>query len=293
MDMNRRSPWSSAFIAFLSGAALALTVAACGGPDDDAGQEPRTSGAAGGGGKEDGSTLQNVCDAIAKARCEGIQPCCDARDLEFNRQQCESRIRNECYDLRDAVHRGSADFDPSQIDACLDASKAAFEQCAYDSLTEMARESAKVDESCLLVFPGKVELGEACEQATDCKLLSNGSLPVCNHDNRCEALPEPLKEGEPCVDLDVFSYCEFSLYCDSDTGKCEKRKEAGEVCDVEYLECAPGLGCDEASETCTPLELKELGESCSVGGECASQACDDGECVRPSVAHEEVCGSGL
>lgn len=61
--------------------------------------------------------------------------------------------------------------------------------------------------------------------------------------------------------------------------------QVGDLCDEDLVfECMADLYCDGATGMCTPM--LSVGSTCADSGECTSQFCDRGICIRTPIADE-------
>lgn len=119
---------------------------------------------------------------------------------------------------------------------------------------------------CSLAY-GTSELGQPC---VEYGLFDDCAAGLACRDGVCVDPCAPLGEGDDCFFSDLD--CGPGLYCNFDTGVCERLAGEGEPCASEF-DCAEGLYCDFGAEVC--VDLPELGEPCpnfvcAPGLECAS-----------------------
>lgn len=260
MTIRRRFP--SAFTFLLASAALALGAVACSDSADDA-PSSQTDGRGEGGG-EDGYTLDNVCDAIAKKSCAAMASCCEKADLAYDEAACEDGGRRACLGEVAKVRAGKLSFDASAVDECIEVLRKSSDKC------EMTAQEAAFDfaiRACLRVFPGAIEEGASCSDDNECKPDTSGAMVVSCENGVCHTEPafEELGEGGDCG---VSAVCARGLYCapDPDYGH-------------GYV-CAPA---------------KDLGEACESFDECLSWACEEGTCApakKKFIVDAETCSGG-
>jgi hypothetical protein len=105
------------------------------------------------------------------------------------------------------------------------------------------------------------DLGEACDFGDDCRFGAVCASGICVAEE-CVA-----RAGEPCGQT-----CEAGTTCDSDTFLCTSLPGAGEPC--VSAQCAPPYVCgrsDTPDGVC--VRLRENGEPCQAGTDCASSFC--------------------
>lgn len=169
--------------------------------------------------------------------------------------------------------------------------------------------SAGADERCGLVDLGDGPRVVECDPGLACRASPPGEY-------RCVGASP---DGAPCgVGCRAGSFCDAGVCapragahapvpvgapCDTPDGDCERQhrttcvdgvctevgRAAGQRCDPHWFEsstgirverCDPGLACDEASsERC--VEVRPVGDACSIDVGCESSCCVDGAC-RPS-----------
>lgn len=122
------------------------------------------------------------------------------------------------------------------------------------------------------VCADRLDVGEAC--AFDAQCVADA---VCRN-GQCESLDvcaraAPL--GGPCIS----GGCADGATCDSRTHTCVALPDVGAPC-TSPVNCPPNLRCDLQLMQCGPG--KADGDSCSVGFECANNACVQGICGAPA-----------
>lgn len=204
--------------------------------------------------------------------------------------------------INGSINAGRTSFDAKAAQRCVDALEA--EECT------------EADIACEEILVGRVPIGEACRDSSECA----GSA-YCSSDLDCPGTC--VAQGGPGDDCTLFDYdaCEVGLDCvledGSDYGVCGRLKANGESCEY-YDECqsynceatddgyrcadfpeeftkGPGEPCDYDEDcelglycpqgSCTPAAA--LGEACSVytipcsrEGYCALESGNDGICVK-------------
>jgi len=147
------------------------------------------------------------------------------------------------------------------------------------------------------VCSAPAELGDACEDGSDCALYLACREGVCS---------ELKRAGEPCTlhgeclqwhscvqgacqeicGLKVQSIgepCAFDLhcrdaFCDPDTSMCAALQAVSAPCSSSE-QCAAGLFCDPASDTCAARGGD--GAACQLHDACTSDFCNEQQCQQP------------
>ena len=135
--------------------------------------------------------------------------------------------------------------------------------------------------------------GAACDSSWQC--LSGACDDVCVR----QPLTAGAGEGQACAsEGSSLVLCSQGLWCNEDSGTCEKPIAAGAACDDDDDVCVAGhfcvaTGADRgatASRRCLPLRVQPLGAACDLDGASGDSfrvcdlihvdACVDGTCVH-------------
>lgn len=199
--------------------------------------------------------------------------------------------------LTQAVADGRVRFDADAAGRCLNALEELG--CGGDELDAVVFQQGLRGgpAACAGVYVGKVRNYDPCLSSEECA----GDNSVCGYPppsicmdaccvGSCRDLGSPPKIGEACtgsceasaycaVDPETFAFtvctakaelgascegnvaCADDLYCEGDTGRCERRRKAGESC--ADGPCERGLRCYELDGVRTCRTLPDEGERCS------------------------------
>src|SRR6478736_929250 len=123
--------------------------------------------------------------------------------------------------------------------------------------------------------------GAACEASADCKF---GLVCAGGH------CGQPSAPGSKC-DLSGSVLCSAGAFCVA--GSCKPNGAAGQACDpFDQCDSSHGLTCSNA--TCMPLNVAELGASCSseTNARCAGGTfCGDAKTCEAAAAEGEPCSN--
>lgn len=229
-----------------SGAALALTFAACSSNSNDESNTDGPGGGGGAGGNGPGDinyTLDNVCEHLARKECAAAQSCCESSGIGYDQAACEAASRKACGKTVAKVRAGKMTFDPIAVDGCLAAVAKRYGKC---ELTILEDWDVYGTGACWSVFEGTVGEGGACEDVEECAVPTEEDTTVFCLTGTCDWGPISYYEGGKGEDCGIMkAYCERGLYCapvsDPESaypGKCADAKKVGEACEgVESDEC--------------------------------------------------------
>ena len=292
-------------------AALALTLAACGGGGN-------------------GIAFADLEVAARTATCNYLVACQSMPD----QATCQATLRSQesfFPTMRVDIAAGRVKYDPTAARACIDA-LAGLRSCTRIAVNSVfgAAESA-----CDLVFSGTLPTGSACFFEEECigndtctkscatsgccegtcaagptSVPAGGDCPdpvtqVCAEGTACQQDPQTLalictKLLPPGASCMSSSACGYPYFCDSPNpsaqpGVCAAPPDRGQNCGVAYLCNDLRDSCDTATSICTANA--PVGGSCATGsGQCVGYAqCDGTTCLaqgRPGESCAEQGGPG-
>ena len=236
---------------FLTGSALAAVLVGCGGVS--------------------GIPIEKTATDFSKAICSAAYKCCTPDTLMGNsaagmsEAECEMKtadnFRSQLQTMQDSENHGRSKFDQKQVDACLDALRAA----SCETLTSIRTLSGIPECNSTFATP-EVFVGGTCGQDFECM------NSVC--------LKQPMAwegtcgEGAPIGASCTTDHCAQNLYCDPRDGNidtdsvCVQEQDIGGPC-VDGFDCksrvcaASGSG---GGMTCQAATAPQ----CFYGGGCAA-----------------------
>jgi hypothetical protein len=256
---------------YLALAAAALSTAACG---DD-------------GGDGGGPAFEELPSILAERLCPELLSCFDERTQQtvFGDDGCQDRLIAQLEDgdfayVQDAIEAGRVDYEPSAIDACLQAIRGVGCELSTTRVFE--------HEACERAFSGSIALGDDCNVDAECE-----GIAFCKREGSCPGTcSERLGPGDPCEEDDD---CEDGLACPDELRTCAAlAEEPGESCGGGVSgSCRADLVCigeDEAmgtAGTCVSradLFAGQLGDPCDFD---AGELCEVGlSCIVESIADD-------
>lgn len=166
--------------------------------------------------------------------------------------------------------------------------------CGYDVQCASGECSADFGDACGTCIAAAPN-GATCSYLTPCRPESycdySGTSPVCRPDELAPIVTE-AKLGESCEeDADTWVECAPGLFCDEDTERCTARLAAGLRCDEYSDQCADGTICmlrdADAEPRCAPLTITDV-----VGADCGERPTGYVECdasKRMWCNEDDVC----
>ena len=243
--------------------------------------------------------VQSFARAFSQAQCDNLERCCSLSKFEFDRVNCEGRLKASFQASLDTVLMGPVDYDESAAGECL-ATLSEQQRCGAESIGFP---------TCKGMLVGRLQDGEPCSSDVTCKsrwcaqrgdafervcTRLSGSQPVmtgeAGHDcvTTCEAPGDcpPFAGGATAA----VCYRSDGLFCESwdetQQPQCQRLLEIGESCQ-ESQQCGRGLFCGQ--DVCQAPHPN--GAVCGYGDECLSGVCQQGKCVA-SAFDEQTCTSG-
>lgn len=169
---------------------------------------------------DEGVTVDEYCPAFASILCEGYQTCCSLPDLEG----CIADIQAECEAGEvSSIRAGFSTLDGVVAERCLEAYRAAFDNCLYDE---------PIGDACRYIWYGFAGPGGACRDVWYCERGLGCNDPGPN--GTCVELPG---EGESCSE--TAACAPGGLYCSFEDWTCHPEPELGEACERTGI-CAAG-----------------------------------------------------
>ncbi|WP_437723063.1 hypothetical protein [Sorangium sp. So ce861] len=257
--------------------------------------------------------LLEIATDLGAVICERARNCCDHYGFEPRTDCLQLGGAIFALQLASATELGAKDpsefdfyIDDAMAERCLEVARSVTNKCAFtDELTFAwfwpcssvlgvapkgeEPEECNADPMCEAKHgPGhgcvidscrpivEVEEGAACGPPNE-----DAIIPVCGASDHCDigTCERRASIGEPCVSS---KECVSEAYCDS---VCLPRSPLGAPC-LEAA-CAEGLACRCPTYNCDEpfcFEPREVGEPCSVDGECSFPVlCQDGICKPSSV----------
>ncbi len=130
--------------------------------------------------------------------------------------------------------------------------------------------------------------GQACEQIDACEDGLFCDFPDQENPGVCGPVAGPGEACAPTSASRTFGCSNITTYCDTGTGTCEPRSEAGEPCDAANVVCMAYASCDGTTCRTRPVENEscdaENGPSCLGNLECV-----DGSCQFDDAAPGQIC----
>lgn len=241
--------------------------------------------------------LPEFASDLAQALCERDATCLSDEQRLVETERCTTSRESSLDALllghvAAAVEDGTIVYDPTALDACAAALRAAA--CELDV--------SALPAECEELFEGLRLEGESCRSSFECA----GDLAcVQSGDERCDALCTRLSSvGEAC---EVDSDCRAGLACAGEPASCRTLGSIGSACGAEeVVDCADGLLCalgDPALAVVGECRLVDdflvagVGVPCDPdtltlcarGLQCAPTACDESGCDYECV---DAPGSG-
>ncbi len=276
-------------------AALALTLAACGGGGN-------------------GIAFVDLEAAARTATCNYLVLCQNMPD----QATCHATLRSQesfFPTMRVDIAAGRVAYNPTAARACIDA----LNSISSCTRTTFANVFGALESPCALVFSGTLPTGSACffeEECTGSDTCSKSCATSGCCEGTCVAGPTPIPAGGDCSDPVTQSCadgtfcrqdpqtlaltcmrllppgasctsanaCTDPYFCDSpdpsvQPGVCAAPAERGQSCKVSYLCNDLRDSCDTATNLCTANT--PVGGSCATGsGQCVGYAeCDGSTCL--------------
>ena len=243
--------------------------------------------------------VKSFATAFSRAQCDNLERCCSLSKFEFDRVNCEGRLKASFQASLDTVLLTElVDYDERVAGECL-AALSEQQRCGVESIGFP---------TCRGMLVGRLQDGEPCSNDVTCKsrwCAQRGDAVerVCT---RLDGSGPVMagKAGDDCVttcrapgDCSAFASSETAvvcyrtdgLFCESSAETqqrlCRRLLEIGASCQ-QSRECELGLFCGDVCQAPHPN-----GAVCEYGDECLSGACVQGECVT-SAFDEEDCTSG-
>jgi hypothetical protein len=292
--------------ASLAALGCCLLAVACGGGGGSAG-----TATAGNGGGAGGLTMEDACEQLATAGCDGMERCDDSDligDYGGDKTLCVSRNKTACVaslGLTGSVVTAAA------VASCAQARTGITCVGYYDAPpTECDFRGAKEnDAACALGMECKsgvcLSIGDSgCGVCTDqpgldegCDFASGCGRLVCTLDNQCAKYG---LLGAGCDDS--TAPCNPTYECDEDLKQCtEVVMDKGGDCSLDDCSDANGLDCSTTTMTCEPYPTTAAGEDCGFvcgssycAGEttCTAWAADGADCSTTLCQPPATCAAG-
>jgi hypothetical protein len=238
---------------FLTGSALAAVLVGCGGVS--------------------GIPIEKTATDFSKAICSAAYKCCTPDTLMGNsaagmsEAECEMKtadnFRSQLQTMQDSENHGRSKFDQKQVDACLDALRAA----SCETLTSIRTLSGIPECNSTFATP-LVAVGATCGQDFECIASVCQKEPMA-WEGVCAA-------GAPVGASCTTDHCAQNLYCDPRDGNidtdsvCVQEQDVGGPC-VDGFDCKSRV-CSSSSAgggmTCQAATAPQCfyGGGCSAGG---------------------------
>lgn len=228
-------------------------------------------------GEVSGIPIEKTATDFSKAICSSAYKCCTAETLMGNdaagmsEAECETKtsqnFRNQLQTMQDSQNKGRSTFDQKQVDACLEAIRAA----SCDTLTSIRSLSGIPACDSTFATP-KVAVGDACGQDFECMDSVCVKAPMA-WEGTCGA-------GAPAGASCTTDHCAQNLSCDprdgnSDTDSvCVVEQDIGGAC-LDNFECK-SRNCASSGSGSGMTCQAQTAPQCFYGGGCAAGG-------RPSV----------
>lgn len=207
------------------------------------------------------ASLDDYCEQLANALCDGAEACCSKPD-PFEGIDCKTQAKIDCHFGHTWKVR-SEDFDAQRAAAVVNKAHEAAQSCGFWEMPERSD----------ILKLRQPAVGEAC---TEWQYGPESNF-TCPHDSFCGykagvktwVCTPSAQAGKSCGD---DTPCASGLVCSS--GVCEKGAAEGEAC-ASSTACVKGLQCLPISPTkkgCTSPHV--AGEACF-----SHNGCDSGLCV--------------
>jgi hypothetical protein len=213
--------------------------------------------------------------SYVKEYCDGLEACCGAAQLTFDRTVCEARAV-----ARINAQKGTGyPFDPVQGTECMRNVRFFATRCPTNGTFTLLFPDAM----CRDLYHGTVPDGSACTAHADCAVPPLGSSSCLKSSTgglECVATSNDLQPGAECAPPGVGQthFCVEGYACDEVTRTCvpECFGVEGAPCDFDSS-CGWPLDCNRTSQRCT--QPGPIGASCTDDDECLGGACDQGNCA--------------
>ncbi len=271
-----------------------------GDPVDSDDPPPVADGSAGGSGGTGAEAPVSVAvDALpalyAKAECAAVARCFRQHGEIFGDWDClgytEGFYEDQLPRWERAVADGKANYDGTAVERCL----------SEKSLASCADLLDRDSEACDAVLDGTTPLGGACSDQIEC----SGSAFCQFTGDQCPGSCQSRKaQGGLCME---DSECESGLVCVAQS-YCDFPGDIGDPCLGGAPRCAPGLWCQDASDSapgeCWSYEVvfsRDLYEDCDPfrdllckpGLVCALYDAENAQCEEPVWSNQDYCSAGV